>query len=329
MMNEIVTAGLMKVLQSLALAGLGVGLVNGALAEDSSAWIMKTNALVTSSGVFLEDVAIAPEGVKLPHVRLAAAPNFGESATYEPAQLTPLIQAATQLRPGTNWLGAPRIVISRRSRALDEFEVQQLLTDKLSKDYLSQGGELELRLLRQWTDALIPDEPFEMKILQMPAQGIMQSFSVRFEIGNGTETFGSWQVAVHASLWKEVWVASRRMKRGEVLSVQDLGREKRDVLLARNHLEVDSFEVEPNTWELAENLAGGSPLNRWSVRRKPVVYRGQMADALVQNGALTISLRVQVLEDAIPGQSVRIRNPNTKRELQGKVNSDQTIEIQL
>ena len=216
-----------------------------------------------------------------------------------------------------------------RGATLGEFEIQQLLTEKLTQDHLTQGGELELRLTRQWSDVVVPDEPFEVKLLQMPAQGVMQSFSIRFELGHETETFGAWLVAVHASLWKEVWVTTRRFKRGEVLIREDLGREKRDVLLARNHLEADAFAIEPNEWELAENLTSGAPLNRWSVRRKPVVYRGQMAEALVTSGALTISLRVQVLEDAIPGQSVRIRNPNTKRELQGKVDRDQTIRIEL
>jgi flagella basal body P-ring formation protein FlgA len=201
--------------------------------------------------------------------------------------------------------------------------------EKLTAEFLSQGGELELRLKRPWTDVAIPDEPFEVKIAQLPAQGVSQSFSLRFELAGAGETFGSWQVPVSASLWKEVWVVARAMKRGEVLQPAELGRERRDLLTSRNHLAVDALELAPNEWELAENLPSGAPLNRWSLRRKPVVYRGQFADALVHNGPLTISLKVQVLEDAIPGQSVRIRNPNTKRELQGKVNHDQTISIQL
>jgi flagellar basal body P-ring formation protein FlgA len=313
---------------------LVTALVGGALtpvssAQEHTAWLLKTNAAVTSAGIFLADVVIPPTGVQAPHVRIADAPAFGRSVALQPEQLNPLIAKATQLHPGTNWQGAPHIVISRRARLLTEFDVQQMLTEKFSADYLSQGGELELRLVRTWQEVPVPDEPFAVKIQQLPAQGIMQSFAVRFEIANEVESFGSWQVVLQASLWKEVWVALRRLKRGDVLMLEDLGREKRDVLVARNHLEADTLAVNPNEWELAENLMGGTPLNRWSLRRKPVVYRGQMTDALVRNGSLTISLKVQVLEDAIPGQSVRIRNPNTKRELQGKVNHDQTITIQL
>ena len=54
-----------------------------------------------------------------------------------------------------------------------------------------------------------------------------------------------------------------------------------------------------------------------------------MADAQVDSGALSISLKVQVLEDGVAGQNIRIRNPRTKRELTGKVNHDHTIQINL
>ncbi len=306
------------------------GMVRPASAgEDPSAWTLRTNATVTSAGVFLSEVALPPAGVALPHVRIADAPAFGGSVVLSAAQLNPLILKSTRLDPGTNWQGATQVLVSRRARTLSEFDVQQLLTEKLAADFLSQGGELELRLKRSWEDVLIPDEPFELKIVQMPAQGISQVFSIRFELVGATETFGTWQTPVSASIWKEVWVVSRAMKREEVLQPNDLARERRDLLQARNLVAVSDLEPAPNAWLLAENLAGGAPLNRWSLRRKPAIYRGQLADALVQNGPLTISLKVQVLEDAIPGQSVRIRNPNTKRELQGKVNDDQTISILL
>jgi flagellar basal body P-ring formation protein FlgA len=321
---------LIRFMRAFLLGALpGGAFVHGLPAQDSSAWLLKTNAVVTSRGIYLADVAIPPAGITVPHVRIADAPAFGSSLTWQPAQVNLLVTEAMQVNPGTNWLGSPRVLISRNARTLTESGVQELLTEKLTADYLSQGGELELRLVRKWTEVPIPDEPLVVKLSQLPAQGVMQSFSVRLELANDREKLGSWQIPVRASLWKDVWVAQRNLKRGEVLQPGDLGRERRDVLVSRNHIEADTLDVAVSEWEVAENLNSGGPLNRWSVRRKPVVYRGQLADALVHNGSLTISLKVQVLEDAIPGQPVRVRNPNTKRELQGKVNHDQTISIQL
>jgi flagella basal body P-ring formation protein FlgA len=65
------------------------------------------------------------------------------------------------------------------------------------------------------------------------------------------------------------------------------------------------------------------------MRLKPVLSRGQLADAIIRDGAMIISLKVEVLEEGVPGQVVRVRNPQSRRELRGKVLDEQTIAIAL
>ncbi len=54
-----------------------------------------------------------------------------------------------------------------------------------------------------------------------------------------------------------------------------------------------------------------------------------MVEGVYQDGSLSISLKVETLEDGLPGQTVRVRNPKTKRELYGKVQNEQTVLIAL
>ena len=49
----------------------------------------------------------------------------------------------------------------------------------------------------------------------------------------------------------------------------------------------------------------------------------------MQDGALNIMMKVEVLEDGAPGQIVEVRNPASMRSLSGKVVNDQTVEISL
>ena len=81
--------------------------------------------------------------------------------------------------------------------------------------------------------------------------------------------------------------------------------------------------------ELIEGVQAGQPLLARSVRMRPVVQRGQMVDGLVREGALNISLKVEVLSDGLPGHTVRVRNPKTKREFYAKVQDEQTVVINL
>ena len=59
------------------------------------------------------------------------------------------------------------------------------------------------------------------------------------------------------------------------------------------------------------------------------MQRGQLVDGLVRDGTLNISLKVEVLADGLPGQTVRVRNPKTKREFHAKVQDEQTVVINL
>jgi flagella basal body P-ring formation protein FlgA len=45
--------------------------------------------------------------------------------------------------------------------------------------------------------------------------------------------------------------------------------------------------------------------------------------------SLTISLKVEVLEEGATGQAIRVRNPATKKELRGKVQNEQSIIITI
>jgi len=60
-----------------------------------------------------------------------------------------------------------------------------------------------------------------------------------------------------------------------------------------------------------------------------VIMRGQLVEAVFQEGTLAISLMVETLEDGALGQVVRVRNPKTRRELSGKVENDKTVRISL
>jgi flagella basal body P-ring formation protein FlgA len=213
------------------------------------------------------------------------------------------------------------------TRQLDESELLQLLTDKLQNDYVKDKGELELRFTRPIASRTVPDEPLTIKVLDIPANGVTPTFIIRFELRTDTATVGSWQCSVQARVWRDVWVARSAVKRGQLIADADLDRQRRDVLTVREALA--DFVAGDSTLELAEPLQAGSPLLARSVKVRPVIRRGQTADALVQDGPLSITMKVEALEDGAPGQTIRARNPQTRRDIRGKVLNEQTLLLSL
>jgi flagella basal body P-ring formation protein FlgA len=92
---------------------------------------------------------------------------------------------------------------------------------------------------------------------------------------------------------------------------------------------IASIDTDSTALEIAENLPAGTPLTVRSVRLRPVIRRGKVAEAIVQDGALMISVKVEVLEDGVPGQTIRVRNIKSKREFRGKVENEETVLVPL
>jgi flagella basal body P-ring formation protein FlgA len=213
------------------------------------------------------------------------------------------------------------------TRPLAEADVKELLVSVLQREHVQDKGELELRFTRAWQPITVPDEPITLKVLELPTAGVTPNCIIRFELSTATRVLGVYQMPVAAQVWREIWVARSPLKRGELLATCDRTKERRDVLLLRDAVVAD--DADGAMIELAENLSAGAPLVQRSVKLRTLVRRGQTAEALVRDDALTVSLKVEVLEDGVLGQQVRVRNLQSKREFRGKVQDEKTILVSL
>ena len=305
---------------------IGRGLAAGSFAEPG-AGLLLTQVQVDSQGIFADQLFATNAATALPHIRLADAPGFGRSLVLTRAQVQSLF-APVLPEVATNLSGrTERVRVVRRARVLDETEIKSLITVALQRQHVRERGELELRLTRPWLTISVPDEPIEVRILDLPTLGVTANFIVRFELRAAQEALGPWQLACQARIWGPVWVTTTPLQRGQMLGRNDLVQERRDLLSVRDTLAV--MPSDDLALELTDNVAVGSPLLQRCVRLRPVVHRGDLVEALIREGALTISLKVEVLEEGACGQAVRVRNPYTKRELRGKVQNEQTILVNL
>jgi flagellar basal body P-ring formation protein FlgA len=286
-----------------------------------------SSTLVDSEGVFLAQVIEVSPGQALPQVRLADAPAFGQSVTLTRTDILGVMRKAAPDLVSSHWGGAEQVRITRRSRILDEAGLKEQLGAVLQRDYVKNRGDLEIRMVRPWAPMLIPDEPLVLKILDLPASGVSPHFIVRFELSTARERLGAWQAPLQARIWRELWLARSPLRPGTLFSDADVTRERRDVLGIRDALLPDALPTA--TIELAEAVGAGTPIYLRSVRLRPVVHRGQVVEAQLVDGTMIISLKVEVLESGVPGQLVRVRNVQSKREFKGKVQDEQTILVLL
>jgi flagella basal body P-ring formation protein FlgA len=296
-----------------------------AQAAEPSAFQLRAAAQTDGMGIFLNE--IVDTSAALPALRLCDSPAFGKSATFTREQIAGFLRDAGSDLIATNWTGPTSIRVTRRTRAFTEADLVHLLTETLQQNFVKDKGELELRLTRPWTELQLPDEPLTMKILEQPTAGVTACFITRFEIRTAREGVGVWQTSTQAHIWREVWVAHSPIKRGETLYNADVVRERRDVLPVRDALA--DFDAQDTTLEFSEPIVTGNVILDRTLKPRAVLHRGQVAQALMQDGALSITMKVEVLEDGVAGQTIRARNPVTRRDVSGKVVNDQTILLTL
>lgn len=311
----------------LTLPCLSLGLVlSAAAADESFGWSLLPAVQVDATGIHFDQI-VAGATPDVPHLRLAPAPTAGRTLSFTPAQLNDLLKTTAPELVTTNWTGPAQVRISRRMKTLSESDLNELLTASLQQDYVKDRGTLELRFTRAVPATSVIDEPLTVKILDVPTAGVTANFIARFELRAGDEVAGTWQIPVHAQIWRDVYVAGSPLKRGTLLRDADLSRERRDLLTTRDALA--EVELDNPNLELAENIAMGLPLTSRSLRLRPVVHRGKVADAIVQDGGMTLAVKVEILEDGLPGQTIRVRNLKSKREFRGTVQNEETIHVSL
>jgi flagella basal body P-ring formation protein FlgA len=236
-----------------------------------------------------------------------------------------VVSPAFASEPSTN---TPPAALAATNTLLDEAGLNRLLTAALQQQFVGSGGELDLRLTRPWVSRNVPEGPLTLRILDMPNNGVASSFIVRFEIFTADGgSMGNWQYPVAAHLWREIWVAQSVLKPGGLVADADIARERRDVLAL--HSPLAEFAQGDTTLEVAESVPAGSPLLAYSVKLHPVIHRGQMADALIQDGALNVTTKVQALEDGTPGKIIRLRNLLSNHDFSGKVLDGKTVLVAL
>jgi flagella basal body P-ring formation protein FlgA len=214
-----------------------------------------------------------------------------------------------------------------RARMLAGSELCKLLTAKLQQQYVMGDGRLELQLMRSWDALKVPAGPLSLNILEMPNNGLSTYFLVRFELRADGHSLGNWQMPVQAHLWQKIWVARSNLSMGDSLADADVALERRDVLTL--HSPLAEFTPGDASLELAESVPAGSPLLARSVKMRPVIYRGQTANAFIHDGALSITMKVEALENGAPGQIIHVRNLESGHRFCGKVLNGQTILVPL
>jgi flagella basal body P-ring formation protein FlgA len=208
---------------------------------------------------------------------------------------------------------------------IEEKDVLAALERELTNQ-LSLTGELRLSFGRAWAPIPVSEGArWTLRLTQVPAGGLSPSSLVRFEIESEGKVVGDWQMSLRAQLWRPVCVTGRRLDRGQTMDSSLCVQQTVDVL--REKQAVVPVETDLANYELAQTISQDRPLTWRDLVAKPLVRKGQIVDVTVKDGAMNIAMKGMAMASGGAGESILVRNLDSRKDFTAKVLRSNTVQV--
>lgn len=182
---------------------------------------------------------------------------------------------------------------------------------------------LQLDLLQTWRAPATPAAAWEMRVVTPPSQLRPQNI-VRVRLVAGDRSLGEWNLPVQAQLWGEALVLRRGVERGESIDSSICEMRRTDFLRERDAIpaaaELDGFAAK-------RGLDAGAAITWRDLERRPLVLRGQSVEVSATDGALSISMKALALQNGALGETITVRNLQSRRDFSAVVTATNQVRV--
>jgi flagella basal body P-ring formation protein FlgA len=228
---------------------------------------------------------------------------------------------------------ASLLILSRPSLSADlsahsdAFTTEALLAD-LTHDlagHYNVDGDFKLELLRPWTEAHPVAAGWTLEVLDCPVTPA-SSMLVRFRIRDVNGVAFEAALPIHASLWKDAWVVRAPVNAGEVFDAGKLEARRSDMLRDTDLLPAS---VGDGSYAFSRAVPVGRMLTWHDISKLPLVRKGDQVVVTAIDGLLTVSMKALALESGAMGETVTVRNTESRKEFTAVVTDENHVQIQF
>ena len=220
------------------------------------------------------------------------------------------------------WAGAAQVVGEAEvHRAITAFVHQQL------RDQVDDDTRVEVFPRWQGPLQLEGKGAVEIGVRRLSSRPFRGPVVIRLEIKVEGQTLRSMNSTVDTRYYRQVLVAARGLRRGEVAEEAMFDWAERDIT-----------DQKSGYYTFFEQLAGtrtrrpmslGQILTPGHVEKLPLVHRGDEVDLQLKTEHMVISARGQALQDGGDGVTIRVRNLDSGRVVRARVVDHQTVAIRV
>ncbi len=299
-----------------------------AQAEDG--WMIKVKNVAVAQGdrVVFSEIAAPLEALdqnewrSLKDTRLWKSPREGQRQSIPKSRLRDLLGqyigslAHYCILPG-------RLVVQGQGRVADQDHIAGIVRSFLKKEVASWEGEVRIRKMRLPGHVFFDREESSLRCSMSsglkPGQNAL-TLEVMDARGQVSRKLSA---SVFVDLWKTVPCASRPLKRLETVNHEAIRFEKKNMA----YLPYETWDGRGGPWRMKRTVGTGQVLYARNLEALPAVSRGDEVTLFFRGRSIRLRVPAQVLEDANIGDSVKVRNLQSRQEVLARVEDSTTVVV--
>ena len=219
---------------------------------------------------------------------------------------------------------APAVVAALASDGFTQELLLADLTHQLTERF-QLHGELQLQLPRSWTPPAATPAAVEVVLLECPAR-LSSSLLLQVRLQSGGRQLGDYSLNLMVQQFREVWASRTPVERGSNFDPSQLDTRRVDVLQQRDTVPTDSTEADLT---YATSVPASRLLTWRDLTRRALIRKGQIVEVSAIDGTLTITTKAMAMENGAAGDTVRLRNLESKRDFSGLVVAEARAQVRF
>jgi len=206
------------------------------------------------------------------------------------------------------------------------FITPERLLDDLRSDLVTHfelEGELVLMPMNPLVKIRVPDASWHAEVVPPMPATLGSRLHLRYRLTDGFMHHPEEMIVLRAEWWRDAYVSNRLLRAGELTGDGAYSIERINWLLHRGSLVPTDSDLShlrlKTTWRANEPL-------RWSfVESRPLISEGSVVEVVATEGAMRITMRGVALENGHAGELINVRNLQSRKEIQGIVENENTV----
>jgi flagella basal body P-ring formation protein FlgA len=199
-----------------------------------------------------------------------------------------------------------------------------LLSRDLAAHY-NLEGDLDLELVRPWSPPDRLAAHWEVSVLDYPAVAAA-SMLLRCRVRADGATVTDTTLVLHAALWRDAWAAREPLAVGAAFDSSVLDTRRVDLFRERDVLPA---AVGDRSYAFARAVPAGRLLTWHDISRRPLVHKGELVEVRATEGLLIVTMKALALENGSQGDTVTVRNPESRRDFPAVVIDENHVQVRF